>query len=137
MKHLLIVTAFLEGTTGLALLAAPSSVTEYLLGTSLTDPVGFIMSKVAGSALFSIAIACWLSRKCVNSTTLKITLLYYNLTSVVILGYAGLHENLNGIVLFPAIVTHVVMAFWIVKYVHFFSPFKTSNHENNREKSSS
>jgi riboflavin transporter FmnP len=63
MRILLIVTSFLEGATGLALIAKPLSLVSVLLGRPLSDPIGILMTRIAGAALVSIAIACWFSRK--------------------------------------------------------------------------
>jgi len=119
LKGLLISTAFLEGATGLALMATPSLVINLLLGSPLSDPISIIISRVAGVALVSLALACWFSRKSESQNGLGIALLYYNLTSVALLGYAGLHENLLGMALWPAVAFHIIMAFWSAKCLVF------------------
>ena len=115
MKRLLIVTSFLEGITGLALMLVPSLIVSILLGMPLNDLHSIIITRVAGAALVSIAIACWFSRKSESLNGLIVALLFYNLASAVLLGYAGLHENLNGIALWPAVAAHFVMALWCGK----------------------
>lgn len=117
MKRFLIVTSFLEGATGLAMMTAPSLVIKLLLGSPLTDPIAIIITRVAGSALVSLGIACWFSRKSESVKGLIIALLFYNLASVALLGYAGLHENLTGIALWPAVAAHIVMAAWCTKLI--------------------
>jgi hypothetical protein len=115
MRRLLIVTSFLEGATGLALIAIPSSVVSALLGQPLSDPIGIIITRVAGAALVSLSIACWFSRKNKDVNGLIIALLFYNLASAVLLAYAGLLESLIGIALWPALAEHITMAAWCTK----------------------
>lgn len=112
MKRLLIVTSFLEGATGLALITKPPSVVSVLLGQPLSDPIGIIITRVAGAALVSLAMACWFSRKNKDANGLILALLFYNLASVVLLGYAGLLESLIGTALWPAVAAHIAMAAW-------------------------
>ena len=118
MKRLLTVTSILEGSTGLALMILPSLIVQVLLGSPLTDPLGIIIARVAGAALVSLAIACWLSRKNENAVGLVIALLFYNPAAAFILGYAGLQEDLTGIALWPAVIAHFVMASWCIKSLY-------------------
>lgn len=115
MKILLTVTSLFEGLTGLALITMPSMIVQVLLGSPLSDPSGLIIARVAGAALVSLAVVCFLSRKSENAVGLVIALLFYNTAATVLLGYAGLFENLNGIALWPAVVAHIVLAGWCVK----------------------
>ena len=70
MKSILIITALIEGVTGLALAIVPSLVVYILLGTSLTDISAILIARLAGAALFTIAIVCWLSRSYIQSTVI-------------------------------------------------------------------
>jgi hypothetical protein len=118
-KKFLIVTSFLEGSTGLVLMSAPSFVVNLLLGSPLADPIGEIIAKVGGVAVVSLALACWFSRKSESINGLVIALLFYNLASIVLLTYAGLYENLNGIALWPAVAIHIAMTLWSAKCLSF------------------
>ncbi len=119
LKGLLISTAFLEGSTGLALMITPSLVINLLFGSPLSDPISIIITKISGVALVSLALACWFSRNGESQNGLGIALLFYNLASVALLGYAGLHENLNGIALWPAIAALIFLALWCFKCLVF------------------
>jgi hypothetical protein len=112
MKRLLIVTSFLEGSTGLALIVKPSLIVLFLLGSPLANPLSVIITRIAGVALVSLAIVCWFSRKSNNMVGVTIALLFYNLASVVLLGYAGVYESLNGVALWPAVAAHIAMTLW-------------------------
>ena len=115
LKVLLVATSIFEGATGLALMSTPTLVVKLLLESPLTDPMGVLVARICGSALLSIALACWFSRKNESVNGLIIALLFYNLASVLLLGYAGLYEKLTGIALWPAVGLHVLMALWSAK----------------------
>ncbi|MBK8982664.1 MAG: hypothetical protein IPM38_10175 [Ignavibacteria bacterium] len=118
MRRLLTVTSLLEGSTGLGLMLMPALIVQILLGSPLTDPPGLTIARVAGAALVSIAVACWLSRKSDNAVGLVSAILFYNLAATFLLGYAGLYEVLTGVALWPAVIAHIVMAAWCVKSLY-------------------
>lgn len=117
LKGLLIATSISEGTTGLALMTVPSTVVKLLFGSTLSDPTSVVITRLAGSALLAFALACWFSRKTENAMGLMSAMLFYNLTSVFLLGFAGAFENLSGMALWPATTLHGVMALWCLKLV--------------------
>lgn len=112
LRSLLVVTSIFEGATGLALIFKPSFVVSVLLGSSSIDLPGIIITRIAGSALFSLAVVCWFSRENKDANGLLIALLFYNLTSFVLLAHAGWYEGLIGMALWPAVATHLVMSVW-------------------------
>jgi hypothetical protein len=57
--------------TGLALLVMPSVVVELLLGAAPGTPVGITVSRVAGVALLTLGVACWLAREDLASRAAK------------------------------------------------------------------
>ncbi len=115
MKSLLTATALFEGTTGLALIAIPSTIVPLLLGISFSDDNLHVVSGVTGAALVSLAVACWLSRNNGPQTTLIIkSMLCYNILAGLILLYAALGLNLTGVGLWPAIVVHIGLAVWSI-----------------------
>jgi hypothetical protein len=113
MKSLLTITSLVEGVTGLALALAPSVLVSILLGTSLTDPASILIGRLAGATLFSIAVACWLSRTGQSSIMVK-AMLGYNIFSIAILVYAVLGERISGPGLWPAVLLHFGLLFWCV-----------------------
>ena len=58
MTRVLTVAAIAEALTGAALLAAPSMVSQLLLGSGLAG-VAVPVARVAGIALIGLGIACW------------------------------------------------------------------------------
>src|ERR1700680_2452082 len=100
MKALLIVTALLEAGTGLALVASPATPVWLLFGTALDTPTATAIARVAGAALLSLAVACWLARHDAQSraaTGLTAAMLLYNTAVVAVLADAGLVSGLFGV----------------------------------------
>jgi hypothetical protein len=114
MKSLLTVTALVEGSFGLSLAIVPSLVVPILLGTSLTDPGAILIARLAGAALITIAIACWLSRIDPRSPVMVKVMLAYNIFSTTLLVYATLVERISGPGLWPAVLLHVGLLVWCV-----------------------
>lgn len=114
---LLIVTAVVELATGAALLMAPSLTAELMLGAGLGSPVAVMVGRVAGAALVSIGLSCWLERDCSRNgprTGLVIGLLAYNVLIPVLLTYAAVVENVSGVAFWPGIGLHSVLSIWCV-----------------------
>jgi hypothetical protein len=117
MKVLLIVTAVLETGTGLALLIAPALPVWLLFGAALDTPTATEVGRIAGAALLSLGIACWLARHDKLSRAaigLISAMLLYNTAVAAVLAHAGLVSGLVGIVLWPGFVLHVSMAVWCI-----------------------
>ena len=105
-------TALIEVFTGLALVTMPSFVVSILLGTSLTEINAILIARLAGAALITIAIACWLSRSSLQSAVLVKAMLAYNVFSVALLVYSELVERISGPGLWPAVLLHFGLLMW-------------------------
>lgn len=117
MKNLLIATAGIEAATGLALLVLPSLVVSLLLGASLDAPSALVVARVAGVALLSLSVACWLARNdewSRSAAGVVTAMLLYNVAIASVLAYAGTGLNLSGIGLWPAVVLHAALAAWCI-----------------------
>ena len=112
MKSLLTITALVEGATGLALAIVPSLIVSILLGKSLIDPGAILIGRLAGAALITISIACWLLRSDTRSYTMVKVMLAYNIFSTALLVYAALIERISGPGLWPAVLLHVGLLVW-------------------------
>jgi hypothetical protein len=117
MKNLLVVTALLETITGVALMVSPAPPVSLLIGAALDTSAGLVVARVAGVALLSLGVACWLARDDGQSGAargLVGAMLLYNTAAVAVLLYAGLGLKLSAIGLWPAVVLHVALALWCV-----------------------
>jgi hypothetical protein len=115
MKLLLIITAVLEGATGLALLLIPTVAVSLLTGAPLDIPPGLVAARIAGAALVALGIACWQARNgepASPATGVVEAMLFYNFASGLVLVYAGIRLDLHGILLWPAIVLHLCLGVW-------------------------
>jgi hypothetical protein len=117
VKNLHTVSALIELGAGLALLVAPSIAIRLLLGSEISGPV-VPLGRVAGAALLALGVACWLASGETKSRAargLVVAMLVYNFGAVIVLGAAGLQLQTVGIVLWPAVILHAVMAVWCVR----------------------
>ena len=114
-KNLLVFTAIFEGATGVALLVMPAMFASLLLGASLDGPGAVTVAHVAGAALLSIALMCWLARDDGQTRTGRAViagLVVYNLAVAAVLVHAGLVLGITGIGLWPAVGAHGVLSVW-------------------------
>ena len=102
MKKALLLAAISEAATGLALLIVPSLVGRLLLGAELTG-VAVPVARVLGIALIALSVACWPGR------TPLCGMLTYSAAITLYLAYVGLVGGFAGILLWPAVVLHVVL----------------------------
>jgi hypothetical protein len=111
------VTGALEAATGLGLLAAPSVVVELLLGAASGASAGITVSRVAGVALLTLGVACWLARAEATSRAgkgLAIAMLVYNVGVVAVLVLAWASPTPVGIAFWPVVLAHAGLAAWCV-----------------------
>jgi len=118
MKKIFILTALIESVTGLILLISPSFLTFVLLGSSPDSNAGLLLGRIAGTALLSLGIACWLARKDEKSEAVKgiaAALLLYNIVVAALLTYAGLSSGQSKLSLWLVVVVHLFLAIWLIK----------------------
>ncbi len=90
-----------EAATGVALLIVPSLVGKLLFGEELTG-VAVPAARVAGIALIALSIACWPGPPLAGMLT-------YSAAVTLYLAYVGFAGGLNGILLWPAVVLHLIL----------------------------
>jgi hypothetical protein len=115
MHNLLIMTAVLEGATGLALVVLPSRLGTLLLGASLDAPASSTLARVAGVALVALAVTCWLARRDVQSRAtrgLVGAMMFYHTGVAVVLAYASIGLAISGMCLWPTVLFHAAMTAW-------------------------
>lgn len=116
-KSLLIVTAIIEIGTGLPLLIAPSLTAKLLLGAGLGSPESILVGRIAGAALLSIGLTCWLERNRDNGASargLVSGLLVYNAVAAALLVYAAAVEGMSGVGIWPACAMHSALFIWCI-----------------------
>lgn len=116
-RTLLIVTALVEMPIGLLLLFSPALVVPFLVGASLDAPAALVVARLAGAALLSLGGACWLARDDAPNRAgsgLIAAMLLYNSVAVAVLARAGAGARLVGVLTWPAVVLHVVLAGWCI-----------------------
>jgi hypothetical protein len=115
-KALLIVTALIEVGTGVALLVVPSLTAEFLLGEGLSSSQALVVARVAGVALLSVGVACWLGRNGERRahSGLVAGMLIYNLGVPILLLHGWMASALEGPGLWPASGLHTALAVWCV-----------------------
>ena len=100
---LLAIAAIAEAATGLALLIVPSPVGGLLLGADLNG-VAIPVARMTGIALIAMGVACWPGR------TALCGMLTYNALATAFFAYLGIRGHWVGLLLWPAVVLHAVMA---------------------------
>ena len=100
-KRVLIFAALGEAGTGLALLLFPTLVGQLLLGKELAG-IAIPVARVAGIALVALGVACWPGTPLTGMLTYSVTVTLY-------LAYLGFAGGLSGILLWPAVVLHLIL----------------------------
>jgi hypothetical protein len=103
----LVFAAVSEVATGLALVLVPSLVGQLLLGDPLSG-IATSVARVAGIALVGLGVACWPGPP-------RIGMALYSGLVTVYLAYLGLADGLFGVLLWPAVVLHLVLTVVVVK----------------------
>ena len=101
MKRVLVIAAVSEAATGLALLVVPLLVGQLLFGADLTG-MAMTVARVAGIALIALGVACWPGTPLVGMLT-------YSAAVTLYLAYLGFSGGAFGILLWPAVVLHVIL----------------------------
>jgi hypothetical protein len=104
-------SAVVETVTGLALIVAPALVITLLLGASEFGQL-LPVARCFGVALLALALACWpngLSAAGKGSPALH-GMLAYNFLIALFLAYLGAVERVGGVLLWPAVALHAVVA---------------------------
>lgn len=101
-RRALVLAALGEAVTGVALFAVPSLVARLLLGVEL-EGIALPVARVAGIALVGLGIACWPGPP-------QVGMLSYSVPVALYLGWLGLTGGATGVLLWPAVVLHVILS---------------------------
>jgi hypothetical protein len=103
----LAVAAVSEAATGMALLIVPSLVAQLLFGAELTG-IAMTVARLTGIALIALGVACW-------PGTPLIGMLIYSALATLYLAYVGFAGGLTGILLWPAVVLHLILTAFLAR----------------------
>ncbi|MGC1448481.1 MAG: hypothetical protein WA830_00455 [Candidatus Sulfotelmatobacter sp.] len=109
MKKLLILTAVVEGLSGLILFAYPPIVIRLLFASEIAG-AGVLMSRIAGIILISLAVACWPDRNMLRAFCGMLT---YSLLAMLYLISVGVNGG-AGILLWPGVAAHAGLTVLLV-----------------------
>jgi hypothetical protein len=117
-KLLLVVTAVVEGATGLCLLFLPALLFALLLGWQQAAIDANFVGRIAGASLLAMGIASWMARNDALTPAqrgLLTGILVYNAATAMLLAFAGVVLKMVGILLWPAVALHAILAVWCVR----------------------
>jgi hypothetical protein len=114
LRKILAFAAVVEVGTGLGLIVQPAIVITLLLGTEVAD-AGTLLGRFFGIALLALGLACWPSRQHTESGSPAFRgMLIYNGVIALYLAYLGTVWHLGGLLLWPAVALHAVVAVLLV-----------------------
>jgi hypothetical protein len=114
-KLLLLITAVVEAATGLCLLFLPAVLFAILFGSEDPTVDAIIVGRIAGAALLAIGIASGMAMTDTLAPAqlgLLTGILVYNITASALLAYAGAALRMIGVLLWPAVALHALLAVW-------------------------
>ena len=117
LKALLTVTAIVELGSGIALVVAPSLSTRLLVSAPLESAQLAVIGRFAGAALMAIGVIGWLESRVEHTDArvgLLLGLLTYNVAAPAILVQATVAAGVNGLVLWPAVILHLLLGLWCI-----------------------
>ena len=108
VRNLLLFSLVAEGATGLVVVLAPGLVAQLLFGSDVAG-AGVAYGRLLGMTLLALVIACWPSADTVPRPAVH-AVLAYNLLAAVYLAYLGVAQRPAGILLWPAVAEHALVA---------------------------
>jgi hypothetical protein len=120
-KLFLLATACAEAATGACLIVAPAVLLSLLLGVENVASVAILLARLAGAALLAIGIASWMAKADTPNPAqfgLLAGILFYNAAAALLLAFAGAVSKMQGILLWPVVAFHVLMAIWTLTCMH-------------------
>jgi hypothetical protein len=116
-RNVLAFTSVVELGTGAVVIIAPAFVVRLLLGLAVSAD-GALLARCFGIALLSLALACWPGERVDGTASAFRGMLAYNALIALYLGYLGAFENVDGVLLWPAVVLHAGIAALLPWTVH-------------------
>jgi hypothetical protein len=111
---LFLITACIEALTGIALLLLPDAVAQLLLGNSLSA-TGLAVARLAGIALFALAVMAWVGRHDPGRSPALAAMVTYNVLAAIYLTTLDVEGSIVGKLLLPATILHAVLGVLLVR----------------------
>ena len=111
----LLVTAIVEVAAGLILVVLPDVLLRFLLGMAQLPADVLLVARWVGVALLAIGVASGMARSDRGGAAMRgvlVAVLAYNVGTVVLLFYAAVGLRLSGLLLWPVVALHAVLAVW-------------------------
>jgi Ca2+/Na+ antiporter len=103
-----------EVGTGFVLIVDPAIVVTLLLGTEVSG-AGTLLGRCFGIALLALGLACWPGQRGAETGSPAFrAMLTYNALIALYLAYLGTLGHLRGLLLWPGVVLHAVVALLLV-----------------------
>jgi hypothetical protein len=113
-SRILAFAAVVEFGTGLVLMIDPVIVVTLLLGTEVSG-TATLLARCFGIALLALGLACWPSEpRAGRGSPIFRAMLTYNVLIALYLAYVGTGGHLRGVLLWPAVGLHAVVALLLV-----------------------
>ena len=114
LRKILAFAAVVEVGTGLVLMIDPAIVVTLLLGADVSG-VGMLLGRCFGITFVALGLACWPRRRRDESDSPAFrAMLTYNAFIALYLAYLGVVQNMAGMLLWPAVALHAVVAVLLV-----------------------
>jgi Ca2+/Na+ antiporter len=114
-RKILAFAAVVEAGTGLVLMIDPAIVVALLLNEEASG-VGIVLGRCFGIALLALGVACWPGRQRIESSLPALrAMLIYNVLIALFLAYLGTAGHLAGLLLWPGVALHAVVALLLVR----------------------
>jgi hypothetical protein len=113
-KNFLLSVAMAETAAGVSLLVMPAVVFVLLLGSPQISVETSLIARLAGVALLALGVASWIARfdELSAQRGLLIGILVYNVGASILLAYASVFLDGDGILLWPVVAFHIGLAVW-------------------------
>jgi hypothetical protein len=105
----------LECATGLGLFLMPGIVIGLLFGPTQPVPETLLLARLGGAALLAIGVVSWGAgtfHRSRASLSLLMGITLYNGFAAAVLAYAALGLNIQGVLLWPAVLYHAALLPW-------------------------
>ncbi len=108
-RSVLLLAAWFEIMVGASFVLALDAQSQLLFGAT-TDGPGAGFARLAGIALIGLGVACLPSRFAERRRHAMRVLLVYNIAAAFLIAWIGATTDLRGVVLWPVVIVHAVLA---------------------------